>query len=43
MCFLKIIYGLKTQKAKEVAKSFVLSLRKTCAEVKKKKGAATSG
>jgi hypothetical protein len=34
---------LKTQKAKEVGKSFVLSLRKTCEEVKKKKGAATRG
>ena len=34
---------LKTQKAKQVAKSFVLSLPKTCAEVKKRKGAASRG
>ena len=34
---------LKTQKAKQVAKSFVLSLPKTRAEVKKRKGAASRG
>ena len=32
---------LKTQKAKEVAKNYVLSLRRVCEEVQRKKGAAS--
>ena len=32
---------LKTQKAKEVAKNYVLSLRRVCEEVRRKKGAAS--
>ena len=34
---------IRSQKAKQIAKNFLLSLHKTCEEVQKKRGAASRG